>query len=319
MRPNKYLPDKLKNLIPSVVKEFYWDIILLAEDYRDYRKSQVSEEKIIRYLNKLDDELDVPQITFLDIGSRYGTHLNIPLQRSNIELEYIGIEPDDEECNKLSQENPNSKFYSIALGKREKKKKLNITQHQGCSSILEPNNAFIENFPWISDWFEIDAEKEIKTTRLGEICSQENFSPDLIKSDTQGYEYEIFKGSGEVLESALLLEFEAHFKKMYKQQKLFGDIDVFLRSKDFELIDLTEINRWNESRNLNLYRNKAEPFNSEIVEVDPLYRKKVNLSEKQEKKLYALLINYGKLDYAKRVARNSENGLSKEVERIFHK
>jgi hypothetical protein len=69
---------------------------------------------------------------------------------------------------------------------------------------------------------------------------------------------------------------------------------------------------------LPIYRNKSEPYNCEIVEVDPIYRKNLqNLDEEDKNKLYALLINYGKIDYTKRIAKSSDSRTSKVVEEVL--
>jgi FkbM family methyltransferase len=318
MRPNEYLPASLKKLLPKKIKENYWNMIGLVQEYRDFQDSSIEQNEIVKILNKLHEEIEIGKITFLDIGARFGSHLQTPLQKSEIEVEYIGIEPGEEECKKLKEENPKSSFYPVALSQTGKTQSLNITNHKGCSSLLTPNKEFIENFPWISDWFEIEKEIEIETITLDKLCSRENINPDLIKCDTQGYEHQIFEAGSDTINQTLVLEFEAHFKQMYEDQKLFGDIDLLLRNMNYELIDLTDINRWNENSRLPIYRNNSEPYNSEIVEVDPIYRKNLqNLNEEDEKKLCALLINYGKIDYAKRIAKSSDSRTSKVVEEVL--
>lgn len=306
-----------KKTISGKIRKFYHRSAGLIDRLRGYSDSSLTEEEIVDKLDELNKELDIPEITLLDIGARFGTHLDLPLQRSDIEVEYIGIEPEKEEYLRLREENPEATFYQVALGEEEKEMDLNITRHKGCSSLLEPNTELLENFPWISGWFETEDKVSVETANLSTLCREESIDPDLIKSDTQGYEYQIFRSSKDILEDVLMLEFEAHFKEMYRDQALFGDIDVLLRSENFELIDLMNVKRWNKE-GIAADHQRGVRSNSELVEVDPLYRRRLGeLTEAEEKKLYALMASYGKFDTAKRVARGSETDTGRKAVKIL--
>ena len=61
---------------------------------------------------------------------------------------------------------------------------------------------------------------------------------DFIKIDTQGYELPILQGSYDYLDSVIGLEIEVEFVEMYKGQPLFNEVNGFVKSKGFSLVDL---------------------------------------------------------------------------------
>lgn len=64
---------------------------------------------------------------------------------------------------------------------------------------------------------------------------------DLLKLDLQGYELEARKGCGRLLERTKIITTEIEFASPYDNQSLFGDIDVFLRSRGFRMLNLYEL------------------------------------------------------------------------------
>jgi hypothetical protein len=60
----------------------------------------------------------------------------------------------------------------------------------------------------------------------------------FVKIDAQGGALNILSGASHVLDTALGLEVEIEVTPMYQGEPLFGDVDAFLRSRGFELVDL---------------------------------------------------------------------------------
>ena len=75
---------------------------------------------------------------------------------------------------------------------------------------------------------------------LDNILEENNIeNPDFIKLDTQGSELDILKGGINTLQSDILgLEIEVEFAKMYKDQHLFSDTDIFAKEIGFFLFDI---------------------------------------------------------------------------------
>ena len=51
--------------------------------------------------------------------------------------------------------------------------------------------------------------------------------------DIQGAELDVLQGGENVLSSVLAMVLEAEFVPLYKGQPLYGDLDAFLRRRDF--------------------------------------------------------------------------------------
>src|SRR5262249_12855579 len=58
------------------------------------------------------------------------------------------------------------------------------------------------------------------------------------KIDVQGGELAVLRGATDLLDRTIVVHSEVEFAPVYRDQPLFSDVDLFLRERDFELIDL---------------------------------------------------------------------------------
>ena len=86
-----------------------------------------------------------------------------------------------------------------------------------------------------------------------------------MKIDTQGSEYEILKGGKNVINNSIGFEIEIEFKEIYLNQPLFNEVNQFLLSNNFILMDFLNLSKWERDN----YRNFGE-----IMFVDALYLKR---------------------------------------------
>jgi len=83
---------------------------------------------------------------------------------------------------------------------------------------------------------------EVKT--IDQFCQDENIERiDLLKSDTQGFDLEVFKGADRTIrENKIgLIYLEIIFSDMYKNIPSLSHIYDFLISRDFHLVSFYEI------------------------------------------------------------------------------
>ena len=74
---------------------------------------------------------------------------------------------------------------------------------------------------------------------LNNLLEKEMFKEiDYMKIDTQGSELEILKGSTNFLDGIIGLEVEVEFVEIYKGQPLFPEVNEFIQSHGFSLIDM---------------------------------------------------------------------------------
>ena len=64
---------------------------------------------------------------------------------------------------------------------------------------------------------------------------------DILKIDTEGYEFEILKGLKEKIDKVDLIFFEHHYDDMINKNYSFGDINDFLIKNNFKMIYRTKM------------------------------------------------------------------------------
>jgi len=82
--------------------------------------------------------------------------------------------------------------------------------------------------------------ERVQTTRLDDVPGLPR--PDFIKLDIQWAELSVLRHGRQTLQRAIVVECEALFVPLYRDQPLFGDLQVFVRSEGFSFhrfMDLT--------------------------------------------------------------------------------
>ena len=176
-------------------------------------------------------------ITLLDIGAAEGIQRR--WQPIKNEINYIGIEPDSR--SQVSIKNCKSKKILNSLVWSEKKTiDFYLCKKPMVSSCISPNQELFDKFP--KSWkYNVVEKLRIEASTIDDELPNENI--DFVKIDIQGGELYCLKGMQNKLSSCLGLELEVEFHYLYKNQPLFGDIDSFLYSKNFEFIDFLSMKR----------------------------------------------------------------------------
>lgn len=130
----------------------------------------------------------------------------------------------------------NVKIHSVALGSANSVLKFNILNYENSSSILKPSAT---NFKYHQEKMNTSQEVDVDVKRLDEVIPGQEI--DILKLDLQGYELEALKGCEKLLSKVKVITTEIEFVPLYNDQPLFGDIDVYLRSKGFFLLNLYEL------------------------------------------------------------------------------
>lgn len=191
---------------------------------------------IVEILNKLRD-IPVPSLVVVDIGAMIeGTPRYAPL------LHYggttvVGFEPQQLQLEKLRASAPSSHTYLPHVLGKGGPARFHWTLYRGCSSLYEPDPGIIDLFSTMGAAnpggnFHVIETTEVKTSRLDDIEGVP--SPDLVKIDVQGAELDVLEGGAATVSRALVIEAEAEFVPLYRDQPLFGDIHAFLRRHGFQ-------------------------------------------------------------------------------------
>jgi FkbM family methyltransferase len=195
-------------------------------------------------------EIDRP-LCLIDVGSAKGIP-NRWAKIKNLVLAY-GFEPDEGARNKLKQNNFLEGGGNIdspyALSDKKEKIELNILKKPSHSSVLEPNNSFINLYSQRHpEGFEIDYKVTVEASDLD---SLEFEAKDFMKIDVQGYELKVLKGSEDSLKEILGLEIEIEFAELYKNQCSFEEIKAFLSKNNLDFTDFTSMTRWERDSSKN--------------------------------------------------------------------
>lgn len=259
------------------------------------------------------------KLIYVDIGASDG--LTNPWNSFKEDIKVIGFEPDKGAFDLLvNQKQFNDwKFFNIGLFSSKTTIEFNIARKQQVSSIFKPNFVFLNRFNE-PERFLVDKIISVPVDTLDNLSKNESIENiDFIKIDTQGSELEILKGAQRVLSNEVLgIEVEVEFQPLYENQPLFSEIDSYLRSLGFILLDL----------NNQVYWNKKGVGKGQLIFSDALYIKDpssfnlflnqsvdINLSKHKLIGMIKIATLYNHLDLAYQILNDNDEILSKtEIE-----
>ena len=199
-----------------VVKNFKYQLDLLYDSY---------------LLNSIDIQNDD---VIVDCGANVG-ELFLAVKEKNLDVTYMGFEPDKEtyECLKLNVKN-----------------EKNIVHNIGLSNIEGSNNFYIDNEGGNSSFVDFGTSESIKvdTKTLDSFNIKENIK--LFKIDAEGYEPEVLSGSKNTLKNTNFVSVDFGSERGANQNNTMVDVNNLLLQVGFELIEL------NDFRMIGLYKNK---------------------------------------------------------------
>ena len=199
-----------------VVKNFKYQLDLLYDSY---------------LLNSIDIQNDD---VIVDCGANVG-ELFLAVKEKNLDVTYMGFEPDKEtyECLKLNVKN-----------------EKNIVHNIGLSNIEGSNNFYIDNEGGNSSFVDFGTSHSIKvdTKTLDSFNIKKNIK--LFKIDAEGYEPEVLSGSKNTLKNTNFVSVDFGSERGANQNNTMVDVNNLLLQVGFELIEL------NDFRMIGLYKNK---------------------------------------------------------------
>lgn len=188
-------------------------------------------------------------LTFIDIGARGGTHHLVRPAAGRVAV--LAFEPDPEGYETLLNEAASGTPWAhfrvepAALAGREGRMPLHLLAVPTNHSLLPPNEAFTRRYAM--EKFAKTGEIEVEATTLDRVVFADHGPGgqgngphrglpwgEFIKLDTQGSEYDILTGAERTLRETTVAVFcEVEFCELYQGQKLFSDVEGFLRERGF--------------------------------------------------------------------------------------
>lgn len=194
--------------------------------------------------NIKDFALQIPQeeiYTYVDVGAMGGVSRKWNALIESIQI--IGFDPDERDSEKFKK-GQGMHFLNYALYEHSTDLSFYITKEARRSSLYPPNDVVLAQFPQ-AERFKIDKIVPLsceKVKALEWIAREYKINcVDFMKIDTQGSELSILKGASALFPSMWGIEVEVEFLELYRGQPLFRDVDSFLSSQGFQLIDLRRV------------------------------------------------------------------------------
>lgn len=212
-------------------------LILLFFDY-------FHKKKIINFIKMKVNKIE----SIIDVGAHHGESIELFLKNFKI-LNIYAFEPSPESfknlivnTNYLLEKKINFEAYNLGLGSSDQKLLLNIsleTSSSTINSINKKSNYYEKKIKFLGqqnrDFFH--KKEEITITTLDKAMLNKNCATiDLVKIDTEGYEYEVLKGSVKVLKKTKLILFEHHYDNMIIKNYTFEKINDFLIQNSFKKV-----------------------------------------------------------------------------------
>ena len=199
------------------------------------------KRKILKALNKLcDNEKKV----IFDVGGHHGESVIFFNNKFNIHKIY-SFEPIEKNFFKLKENTVKiSKkviYFNFALGNKKEKKVIKEMIESSSSTLndINENSKYFKRkkfFLGVKKHQKMFEEKIIQVEKGIDVINKFKINKiDLLKIDTEGYEYNVIKGLGRSINKVKFIIFEHHYDLMINKKYKFSDINRYLISKGFNL------------------------------------------------------------------------------------
>ncbi|MDJ0508193.1 MAG: FkbM family methyltransferase [Crocosphaera sp.] len=209
----------MKRVIKQIINKFGYDIV---------RTDRITKKPLTDMKEFLHNDHPI----IFDVGANVGQSIE----------NFRGVFP---KCTIHSFE-PSPRTFEILKQKAPKLENLylwNYALGSSCKSMnfLENSSSTMSSFLPISEygWGKVIKETLVEVKTIDQFCEDKGIEHiDILKSDTQGFDLEVFKGAEKTIQANKigLIYFEIIFSDMYKNLPSFSEIYDFLISRDFLLV-----------------------------------------------------------------------------------
>ena len=212
----------MKQVIKQIVNQLGYDIV------SNYNKNQMGKDPLSDVRKFLHNDNPI----IFDVGANVGQSVK-KFREAFPKCTTHSFEPSPTTFEVLKKQAPQLEsvhLWNHALG-----------SSPGPMKFLENSSSVMSSFLPISKdgWGQIKKETLVQVKTIDQFCQEENIQQiDLLKSDTQGFDLEVFKGAENTIQANKigLIYFEIIFSDMYKNLPSFSEIYDFLIERDFLLV-----------------------------------------------------------------------------------
>ena len=253
-------------------------------------------------------------LSFLDVGARGGIVPDLlPLAAA---VDAICFEPEPEEASKLENTDMGSwrslTVLPTALGGSDGTATLYVPESEESASLLQHNSEMVGRFGYEA-MHKADRTFQVTCKTLDTLKAEgQIFRPTYLKLDIEGAELEVLKSATTVLDSVVAMRLEVSFLEQRLSQPLIWEVVEWLRTQDYEVIDVIDMQRWRR-RVLPAapyrYRGYMPYSKGRVSQCDLLLSRKITAETTTEQKIQAVLITsaLGYFDSAIQILRDDED------------
>ena len=202
------------------------------------------KNKIVFFLkSKLKNKL----INVIDVGAHKGETIQMFSKNFNLNsiICYEASKKNFEYLSNLKKKkyNFNLEIYNIGLGSEEKVLDFFQTSESSSSTFCKINfqSNYYKRKKKILDLFKkenyIVNKEKIKLNTLNNQFKNFSFNfVDILKIDTEGFEFDVIKGASNHLKKIKFIYFEHHFDSMIIKNYKFSEIHEYLKNNNFKKI-----------------------------------------------------------------------------------
>ena len=215
----------------------YVKFIRIILNYFDY----FHQKKILNFFKQKFSN----QITVVDVGAHYGETIRILKKNFNIKKIY-SFEASPINFNVLEKNFPNNlldvEIYNLALGAHSSESYINQTIESSSSTI----NSINKNSKYLDRKLKVLKIKNedlvikkipIKIISLDEFIETKKIQNiDILKIDTEGYEFNVLKGIKKNYQIIKMIYFEHHYDDMILKNYKFSEINKLLNDYGFSMV-----------------------------------------------------------------------------------
>ncbi|MDI1355017.1 MAG: FkbM family methyltransferase [bacterium] len=258
----------------SFIKSFARTLLsLFGKEFQlEYWQIKRNEKSTLIPISKFYDGFVKPGMKIIDVGANVGTYSKVFLE---LGAEVIGMEPQKYCQNILKirfKDQERFKLIAAAAGPKEMKGEIHKSASHTIASMNKNwiNEVTVSKRFWGEKWTE---KEEIEVTTLDHVIS-ENYVPEYLKIDVEGYELEVLKGLHTAIQ---IISFEITLPEM--KTAAINCMNEICELGNYEFIiphkNLNELGDWKE-RSMLLSQLQTLCEGSEKVSADIFCRLKQN-------------------------------------------
>lgn len=198
----------------------------------------------LRILKFFKKNLDDNKINVIDIGAHKGETIKFFLNNFNVNKIFV-FEPNEKLFSKIKKRFVDRRIhlFNLGVGFKNERKNLNLTIDSASSTINEINTN-TEYFKRKKKFLVFGKKKsfflgvqDIEVVNLSEFILKKEKKIDILKIDTEGYEFNILKGIHQLdFKKIRFIYFEHHYDNMLNKGYTFSEINNFLISNNFKKV-----------------------------------------------------------------------------------